>query len=210
VSVLDTWFDTKPGLLKLSLGPNSWNFSADTNFLRVHTVLILQPTPFRVTPLGIQHGVASFEIETIAANGSVLITTMRLLEPVLLDNGTVARVNFSVNIDSYYEATDAGYSEAVFVEIDIPHFTRSFLYDPDFAVELSPASGDDGGSESSQLYLLSILAVLLVVPAALIMVCLSFTVVMWARRQSALRATRSRMSGHVNVRPEAGDAAEIL
>ena len=119
----------------------------------------------------------------------------------MIGYGTVDGVNTPVSFSLDQNQTDPGLLALV---LDIPHFSSSFQYDPDFSVVL-PSQQPGDPSATDLLPLLSLIA-LVFIPATLVAIAVVVAFLVWARRWHILWTTRKGLTGNVTLRVDRDNA----
>jgi len=201
--------------LKLSVSISAWNFSAPSNTLRLRSVLsfslgvssvssseeeanatVVLPSDFppdngtaiRQVPLTV------FTVSSERdAEGASMTARIVLVGFGRADSTVNLPVNFSLSV------SEASASDLDLV-VDLPHFVRSFRYDPDFSVALS-RTDDEGADNADPTDILPLVALvsLVALPVVLVLAASSVAVLLWVRRRNILRETRDAGGETVNV-----------
>ena len=203
-----------PSAVKLSVALSGWNFTSPNNTLRLRSTLSFASL------------VESMSYETNKTNATITyppspqnngtetrnvvpLTTVEVL--CVPDPLSGLRMRTSVvlltygNVDNSSAAVPFGLTVALGnassldLSIDVPHFARSFRYDPDFSVSLDYA-GEDRQDDSSSPDLLPLVALAaLALPLGMLIVTVVGVSVACVYRRRAIRLTQTGIGAAVNV-----------
>jgi len=184
------FFDTKPSDLKFEMALSGWPFAQPSNTLRLHLVLNVTPNVISILQNNnsTNNNITTF---TLLSSNETMTTTIRML-----GYGTADGIDVPISFSLAQTQTDPGLLSLV---LEIPHFNSSFQYDPDFSIILSSSQQQQNSSATDLLPLLSLVA-LIFIPVTLVAIVVLVALLVWARRQHLLWATRKGMTGNVALR----------
>ena len=139
-------FDTKPSDLEFEMALSGWPFAQSSNTLRLYLLLNVVPN---ITSLLQNNGTNNITTFTLLSSNETMPTTIRMI-----GYGTVDGVNTPMSFSLTQNQTD---SDLLALVLEIPHFSSSFQYDPDFSVILPSPQQEDSSSATDLLPLLSLI-----------------------------------------------------
>ena len=157
-------FVTNSSTMKFEIQLGSWNFVQPTNTLRLHMTVDVLPaiTSDSMVQLG---QITQFTLHS----SNVLTTTINVIGYGVADGNNTA---VAATLDASSNPAD--------LVMDFPHFTSTFIYDPDFSVTVQGSTADGDGS-TNLLPLLALIA-LVFVPGVLLLITVIIIAVVLFRK----------------------------
>ena len=165
-------FVTNPSAMKFQIQLSNWNFLQPTNTLRLHLSINVVPAATTVTPNTFPGALGGTITQYSIASLNVMTTTVQMIGYGIADG---------VNVPVNFTLTNPNNGSGLDLAMSFPHFSSTFLYDPDFSVTLYDNGGDGGSLLSTNNELLPLLAllVLIVIPGILLVGTVAIVAAVW-------------------------------